>query len=393
VLATEGLPEEDTEYSALGTFAHEVSEKAREENRAVATYIGWTWAKGNWKFVLDKQMAEYLQEFIDYVNGIPGDDYNEERIYYREYVKNGFGTMDAAKAYPGRAHIIDLKYGEGVQVFARGNSQLRLYALGFWLKYGWLYDIKDFVLTIFQPRLQHVDSDTITLSELLDWAERVVRPAALLAGTPNAPFKAGDWCKFCKIRKTCRTRGAEVFGALTGELEDLDVGLSSVPRPINSLSDDQIARALRVKKNALAWFSDLEKYAKAQLYKGHDVGGYKMVEGRSNRAWKLSDEETAEAIHDYVLREFGPENEQHIDIWEPRKLRSISELEEVLGPDAFRPEKRETRGKLQVIKAAGPLAHLIEKPEGKPVLAPPEDPRESTANKVIDELEDLDFDL
>jgi Protein of unknown function (DUF2800) len=34
----------------------------------------------------------------------------------------------------------------------------------------------------------------------------VVRPGAKLALTPGAPIVAGPWCKFCKIKDTCKTR-------------------------------------------------------------------------------------------------------------------------------------------------------------------------------------------
>lgn len=42
--------------------------------------------------------------------------------------------------------------------------------------------------------------------ELLQWAETVLKPAAELAAKGEGEYKAGDHCRFCKIKATCRKR-------------------------------------------------------------------------------------------------------------------------------------------------------------------------------------------
>lgn len=196
------LPDASSVFAREGSCAHQVAQSARGKQKPAAEWIG----KEYFGVKVDREMAAGVQEFIDYVEALPGDDYNEERIYYREYVTHGFGTMDAAKALSKVVHMIDLKYGKGVQVFAEHNTQLMLYALGFYLTYGWLYGIEGFWLTVFQPRLQHVDSWYITLEDLLTWAEEEARPRAKLAMQVDAPRRAGSWCKFCRLKNDCSTR-------------------------------------------------------------------------------------------------------------------------------------------------------------------------------------------
>lgn len=374
-----GLPEEHTAYSSRGTFMHEVAKDCRTLGVKAATLIGRRANIGGFDFTLDAAMAEDVQGFIDYVAGVPGDDYNETRVRYVEYVKDGFGTMDAAKARMVRAHIIDLKGGEGIQIFAYENEQLMLYALAFWLTYGWLYAIEDFVLSIYQPAFQHIDSWVISLADLLKWAETVAKPTGILAMQPGAPFKAGDWCRFCKIRRTCSTRNQTVTQAMTGELANLDADVATKIRPVNTLTNEQIDAALRVKKMVTSWFSDLEHHARSEIAKGHDVGGWKMVEGRSNRAWKLGEDPTVEEIRKHLPEDMTPG-----DLYEEPVLLSPPKMEKLLGKELFTPPKEHK--KTGEITPAGPLYHLIEKPRGAAVLAPPEDQRTPLTANALNEL-------
>ena len=69
----------------------------------------------------------------------------------------------------------------GVGVSAKDNPQLRLYGLGAYLEHSMLYDIRRIQMTIIQPRLENISVEELTAEELLDWAEREVRPKAAQA--------------------------------------------------------------------------------------------------------------------------------------------------------------------------------------------------------------------
>lgn len=373
VIWTRDLPDEETEYSRAGSCAHQVAKEARETGRPAKEWIG----KVYFGITVDREMAACVQEFIDYVAGIPGDDYNERKVYYTEYAMGGFGTMDAAKAQERRAHIIDLKFGEGVQVFAEKNTQLMLYALGFYLTYGWMYELEDFVLTVFQPRLSHVDSWVITLSDLLKWAETDLRAAVKATLDPGAPSKAGEWCRFCKFRRVCEIRGRSITQEMVGELDDLDAKTGMFPRPAR-LTQDQVVRILRVRSQALQWLKDVESHALSLLAHGEDLGGYKLVEGRSDRRWAHDDEVVAEALREH----FKIAAKDMRQLFKDPKLLSPREMEQLFGAKHFRQAKDD--------KPAGPLAYLIDKPKGKPTLVPPEDKRPEIGVTVSDEFDDLD---
>ena len=106
----------------------------------------------------------------------------EERMHFDDIVPEGSGTVDFGSVdAAGVLRIRDLKGGKGVKVYAAGNSQLRLYAYGALRQTRGLYDVLSVELTIDQPRLDHVDTETLTVAELTDWAQNYVAPRAALA--------------------------------------------------------------------------------------------------------------------------------------------------------------------------------------------------------------------
>lgn len=385
VLATKDLPDTDSEYALEGTAAHTLAERCRKDNLPAKHFIGdkifvELVDKTSKAIEVTKEMADGVQSFIDYLNALPGDDYNESRLFYTEYVKDGFGTMDAAKATTKHVSIVDLKFGKGVQVYAKDNSQLKLYALAFWLTWGWMYDIEEFTLVVHQPRLDHVDEWEIGLPDLLKWADEVVRPAAIAALTPGGAFVPGDWCKFCKIKRTCAARAKYVFEFNIDELDDLDGALAADFPARVTLTTEQITQALKRKAHVTSWYSDIEAYVMSELRQGRAIGGWKLVHGRASRVWAKSPGEIERA---FIAQ--GLDEGLHAKLYGPPEIVSPSKAEGIFGKRLFAPATAK--------KESGPLASLIDKPLGRPVLVSEDDPRaaiEISALSGVDEMEILD---
>jgi hypothetical protein len=203
VLAGRDLPNRTSQYSAEGTFFHEVSLWVREQRVPAESFIGRTGTVDGYTFKVNKAGALAVQQFVDWCEAVPGIPLYESRVAYEEFVPGGFGTADDARLRDYFCCLTDLKFGKGVKVHAKENSQLMLYALGVYLKYRWLFEFWDFELRIAQPRLDHWDKWSITLPELLEWARTVAAPAAARALAPGGAFSAGPWCRFCRVRDTC----------------------------------------------------------------------------------------------------------------------------------------------------------------------------------------------
>lgn len=105
----------------------------------------------------------------------------EQRLDFSCYVPDGFGTGDCLIVADKLLHIIDFKYGQGVLVDAEENPQMMLYALGALRQFDHLYDITQVAMSIYQPRRENVSTWTITVEQLMDWAEHTLKPKAEMA--------------------------------------------------------------------------------------------------------------------------------------------------------------------------------------------------------------------
>lgn len=216
---------------------------------------------------------------------------------------------------------------------------MRLYALGALNAYSMLYDIKQIKMTIFQPRLSNgVSSDTVTVDELLEWAEQYVKPRAQLAYTGQGEYSPSEeTCKFCRAKEKCKAR-YEANMKLFDECPDLDL-----------ITVEEAAKILEQAADISAWLKDLENLVTGTLLAGDPVPGWKIVEGKSNR--KITDD--LKAVE--ALKAAGIEEALLYE----KKLLSLTTLEKDFGK-----------------KLVGDaLGELITKPAGKPTLARESDKR------------------
>lgn len=369
VLATRGLPDTTSKFAAEGTAAHTVSEWCRGLNVRASSFLGRALVVGEHEIPVDQEMVDSVQTFVDYANEFPGDAWYEAKVCFDDWVPGGFGTADDIRISDGLCVVTDFKHGKGVQVFAENNAQLKMYALGVYQQYRHLYEIKTFALNICQPRLDHIDAWEISAEALVAWADEQVKPAAAKALCAGAPFSAGAWCKFCKAKYTCETRDKWAVTQVAGEFENLDEGLSCIEGGLVIEPKHEASRLppriLAVLAGVRAWCDDKEHQAIALLQQGLEVGGWKMVEGRSQRQWSLPEPEMTP-----VLRDAGLSDEQIFT----RKLNGPAKVEKLLG------------------KKNRLLATHVSKPPGKPKLASPDDPRPPLTLDVLKEFDDLGVD-
>lgn len=436
VLATRGMPDTDSEYSIEGTAAHTLSEIARIENKPVQKYLGdhvpVKLVNGKTRAIeVTQEMVDGVQEFIDYVEVMPGDAFFEVRLRYDEYVPpvldnegnvlepGGYGTGDDLRVTDGWSDVTDFKFGKGIKVYAKRNTQLMLYALGLYLRHRHLYDFQGFRLHIAQPRINHIDMWEITVEDLLKWAEEVVKPAAILARSPGAPFKAGDWCQFCKIRETCDTRTAHITNTVLDHFEDLTASEVAKLKPpvklknINTMSNEDVGAIGHFIGQIRSWCKDVENYIITCISQGIEVpspiGPWKMVEGRSNRTFAGEPAEVEAKL--YALK--GPDDKQLVteDKLYKKEMVGPPAIEKIigkkhpimkppaqlcgkeLGEEKFCARLQEHTGKCNVKPDKNQeTGGIVYKPPGKPKLAPGNDPRQSLSVDVLKHFEDLTTD-
>ena len=366
VKLSEHYPNGSSIYADEGTIAHGMAEEMiSKDDKLVQKYeveadkFYGEHPELNGTFL---EMKMILQPYVDYVfeeyaEQVHEDEaaqlMTEERVDLTEYIPGGFGTSDVVILRQGRLHIIDLKYGKGVAVSAEDNPQLKLYALGTLARFDMLYDIEDVVMTIYQPRLDNVSTDTIKAKDLYTWGEEVIKPGAQLALSEDAPVHAGDWCQFCPARYDCKERARDAM--------ELQKYLGQMV-----LSPEEIAEILGKIDRLTKFAEDIKDSALTKALDGEEIPGWKVVEGRSIRKYVGSEEE--------IVRQCEGAGYDQALLYE-RKLLTITNMEKLMGKKQF----------------AEVLGAYVEKPEGKPTLAPESDKRPAiTNNSAAEDFADED---
>ncbi len=345
----EGFENTTSVFAEEGTLAHELGEITLRLNLGEFTKRKYssqlTKIMNNELFT--KDMPDYVDMYVDTcmekvseAKATTPDAIAivEQRLDFSQWVPDGFGTGDFVIIADGTMEICDLKYGKGVQVSAKDNSQMRLYALGAISQFEFLYDIQKVKMTIIQPRLDSISTDEMTVEQLLNWADEVVKPTAELAIKGEGEFCTGDHCKFCRAKAVCRARADK----------NMELAQYEFQKP-PTLDNNDIGFILNRVDELTSWAKDVKEYALNQALKGEELDGFKVVEGKSNRKWA-----NEKAVGDILLEQGFLEN-----IIYTKKLTGISNMESAIG-------------KKEVNRLLG---DYIVKPQGKPTLASETDKR------------------
>ncbi|HAJ97303.1 MAG TPA: DUF2800 domain-containing protein, partial [Ruminococcus sp.] len=246
-----------SDFAREGTCAHELAEY--KVNKLLGHNVRDP--TENLDF-FDSEMSECTDSYVQYIAEETAKYHQpvvmvEQRLDFSSYVPDGFGTGDCIIVADETLTVIDFKYGKNVLVSAENNSQMMLYALGALELFDILYDITEIKMVIFQPRMENVSEYTISVSDLLEWAEHILKPTAQLAAEGKGEFQVGEHCRFCKVKATCRKRAeynlmlAQYDFAMPAELEDTEI------------------EAILEKADKLtSWVNDIKDYALSQALAG-----------------------------------------------------------------------------------------------------------------------------
>lgn len=304
------FPDKSSPYAAEGTEAHALAEKTLKDFRA----------GGRPEVVSDNsETREAIQSYVDTVV----EKYTEARqaspdarllveqhLDFSKYVPQGFGTGDCLIISDKILEVCDLKYGKGVEVSAKGNSQMRLYALGAIEAQEMFWGFDKVRMTIIQPRIGNVSSEELSVEDLKAWG-RVVHQRALLAFEGKGSLVAGDHCRFCRCRTVCRAYA-----------DYLTEPLKEAFKPPAELQPDEVADIVLKAKRTKGWLEDIETYALMQALDGRKLPGLKLVAGRSVR--KITNPDVAAGR----LLEAGYKPEE---IYKPQTLQTLTELKKLCG--------------------------------------------------------------
>ncbi len=355
----EKLPDEESEFAAEGTLAHNICELKLAKIFTDKNMSDKTYKSRLNKFMKEplyqKEMDGYTDQYVDYVTGIAYGFPEaptvaiERRLDYSDWAPEGFGTGDCILIYGTELHIVDFKYGKGKEVSAVENPQMKCYGLGAIKEFGMIYPIGTVTLHIVQPRINNVSSWSISRQELLDWGENTLKPTAQKAFAGEGECVPGPWCddNFCKLRFNCRAR-ADKYLALMDTAVNTQAG-GTVMNLSPQLSNEEVGSILKEAQFLASWVKKLEAYAEKEILAGKEIPGWKLVEGRSNRT--ITDQ-----LQAFTALQSAGYDEALLYERVPLTLTKLEAL--------ITKEHKDTI-----------LAKYITKPQGKPTLAPADDKR------------------
>jgi len=373
--------------AAIGTVAHSVAEEwlrtGEEPKHRIGEVVTVEEATETFEITIDREMLGYLEDYVNWCREAPGDHYIEQRVSFEQLtpIPRQGGTADHLALSSGHMTLTDLKYGLGVQVFAKENPQVQIYALGAFYEWDWLYDFRTITVRICQPRLGHFDTWETDRESLLAFAE-MVKDRAHAAWQPNAPRTPGPkQCRFCRASTTCTAR-AKLLDSITDEtfadedVQDIPADAKvTIPSKIlfpapRKLSTEQLARVYKHRGAFTQWFSDIGEELDRRAHDGEAVPGFKLATGRSRNDW--FDEE---AIPMFLEPELGD------DLFK----------RELLSPNGARKALRAKGYKGKEVEAK--LAGLIVRKPGRQTLVPEGDVREGEVNIADASFDDAETDM
>jgi hypothetical protein len=317
-------------YAEKGTAMHDVSENCLTKGLEPKSFIGKT-VNGH---IITRDMVEIVQVYVNYIQSLNGQKFYEEKVTLAEVINDCYGTADAIIIEGSLMRVIDLKTGGGDLVEAEGNTQLLCYALGAYLKYAPAYDITAMTLTIVQPPKNNIDSWTISLDELLAFAEALKLSYAAIQNEPTKFVASDKACKWCHAKVKCpeMKRLASEAAAFDFKVMDMDTVEEWLPK-LSMLN---------------SFIEAVEAKAKDTMLAGGSISGWKVVEGRKTRGWT-----------DVPKTELWLKQQGYDQIYTKPVLLSVAQMEIALKGESL------------------DMAPLITIGIGQPTIAPEKDKRPS----------------
>lgn len=349
-LLTKDMPDVSSSYADEGTVAHAIAASLLRNEP------------------VEGDIDENILAYVDYVRAeaVGGVLVVEQRMPIESITgeKDAYGTVDTAIFKDDTIIIVDLKFGMGHRVEAKGNEQLLIYLAAALRQFEALGDFKHFKIAIMQPRLNHVSEWEVTREYLDEFLDEVKFKTdfiwRLLRG--EVEFKpeqdlvpSEETCRFCKARATCPALANKVMSLVSDDFVDLDKSPTAVIEKAIAKIDTLDNRKLSHVMQNVGLLEDFIKAVRAkvelELFAGHEVPGFKIVEGkRGNRKWE-DEKEVEKAMKELELTD---------DQIYTKEVISVSKAEKLLKKEP----KKWTR-----------LCDFVTQTEGKPSVTSSTDPR------------------
>ena len=338
-----GLPDVDAEYNASGSCSHWILEQDLKGIAKADSWLGKEMTFSGFKFVIDEERIERINETIQAINREPGQMWVEKLLNtspvfgvpgqegHADIVKLdllGISEIDG-KQHQGVLSVHDFKDGY-LLVNAKDNLQGLSYLAAALYEFDLIAPINALRFCIHQPKMHHYDEWTYTREEIEHFTA-IIRPAAKLAYdiyhgnvefNPAIHLNAGETqCFWCPVRGSCPARAkriVDLFAPLIQKHELDDPTLSQI-----YMNLDEIEQACK----------DFRIEALRRALAGRTIDGQKLVRGkRGRRFWKVEQARVEMALKEAANIRGLP----HDVIYEPRVPISPTQAAKLMKTEGYR---------------------------------------------------------
>jgi RecB family exonuclease len=352
----EGLPDKTSVYADEGTEAHDLLEKAILAKTKPS------------KLDAKHPAAQHADVAYDYIAKRMGDPryvvIAESKVSLTEDI---YGTADIIVLDQKACNIevIDYKHGMGKMV-EPDCLQLMIYGAAAVQNFAWMMDspVKTVTTTIVQPRKAHdegpVRSVSYTIGAITDGAEQAIIKANEIKKGDTEFSPSESACQWCKAKADCPAFAEKALESIGAYFTP--VGCLEVPTKDDALvlSAEKKGAVLKARGLIKSFLAAIEDDVEQTILAGGSVPGFKLVAGRSNRAWAEDEEAIIEFCKKDLKMKVGEFTKQTL-----------------LGPAPIEKHiknlQRGGKAKMELFNAK------VVKPEGKPTIVPESDKRPSLA--------------
>jgi hypothetical protein len=331
-------------YAAHGTAMHSAAEalltgKVKRPKNLIGLVFN--------EVIITAEDLDRFLPYVEYVQALMKKYKSSATLYVEVKVKltdQVWGTADTVicltdKNDNRRLVVIDLKTGSGVSVFAEGNLQLAIYALGAYDLFNPIYEFDYVDMVISQPPKDILSTWTVDVRELEEYRMQVYDAIEAIEKWPNAYVPSEEACRWCPGKAIC-----PAVGLLVEKARQMD---------LNAMTGANIGDALLLAPIVKLWLEGVENFSKDYMLVGNKVPGFKVVRGRrGNRKWK--DPDAAESFLEKYVPKFRKIGYNVKLKTPPQMISALAELEVELEID-----------------------DLITQDEGSPTIVPDSDKRDA----------------
>lgn len=320
VRLSDGIVIPPSEYAVEGTGAHQLLETSQRLGIDPAALLHQTMATKDGPVVVTEEMVDAVNVFLAEIADLPAETSSIEQHLVSRSIAGLQGTADYVNIVGKEIHLYDYKHGAGVAVAAEGNKQLLTYA-GLVLETyrETVGEPEKVVLKIVQPRAESYGSDERPKVQRWDVSPAQVdehmaevKSAVATALREDAPLVPGDHCRWCPAKSQCPKLHQLAVAEAKSDFR--------LPSPVE-LTEEKLLFFLDYAPVLEDFLKGVREHARRLVESGAGLPGWKLVESVGHRRWSGNEEDIGRKL---VGQGFHPD-----DVYEPRQLKSPSQVEKV----------------------------------------------------------------